>query len=319
VALVDEAENGFYRGRRFTAVSNRKCGGDYHGILPRKPVFEGLSRWRQPFNYELVGKSWRLLMDSDPDYWVSFRSGHELEWGVSGKETRVYHYESTKGEEQTYFVNFELQGSSPRAGFTLIVDLEQRLVTLCKTFARFSAKYPTLIDSEYDFGAIVMDGYPIPKKRHARTADLLGKSIHWHYAPDFEIIHTYYSPHHARAVMAPSMLRNMPPPTEADLESFELWRENPYDEKAAYIKIKRNVYLVEIIEQHMSFRGLPGNSLLFLMDLERVRDVGRSFGHAGNVGPGNVHDPENYMFAAYGEWVQADEETLHGKSVYIPD
>jgi hypothetical protein len=277
--------------------------GGYYGIFKTKPVFEGLSRYREPFNYELAGRKFKLVMDLDDDYYLDFVDGRVLAWGDFDKPPERYYYECNKIDESTYFVNFELSGAKPRSNFTLVLDLEQRLVTLCKSYTNFSRKYPTLVETEFDFGALDMDGFPLPRIRHGYTADLIGKRIKWHYSPEFVMIHVYYSPFYIRGIIPPE---NLPDMVDVPAEDAALWADNPYDEKARFIKIKRNLYLVNIIEQNMSKRGLPGNSLLFLMDTERVHDVGRSFGHAGNVGPGNSHEPEIYLFAAYGDFVYSD-------------
>jgi hypothetical protein len=273
-----------------------------------------LSRYRQPFNYELSGKKFRLAMDRDKDYFVNFLTGHYLEWGEFDQMPKKYYYECAKADESTYFVNWEVTGAKPRAGFTLIVDLEQRLVTLCKTYTRFSERYPTLVDTDFDFGAIELEGFPLPRIRHGYTTDLVGKRILWNYSPEFCIIHVYYHPNYIRATFPPERLPAGPPPSP---EAMEEWLNNPYDEKAAYIKIKKNIYLVSAIEQNMSKRGLPGNSLLFLMDVARVHDVGRSFGHTGNTQAGDGIAPENYMFAAYGDFVKSDGTVESTKNPYL--
>lgn len=321
VALVDEAENGFYVQKRFTAVSEKeetlsaapKKDG-YFGILRKKPVFEGgISQYREPFNYELAGRGYRLVMDLNPDYYVNFLSGNTLEFAEFDKPAQKYYYECGKADETTYFVNFELKGHTPRTGITLILDLEQRLVTMNRTYTDFSEKYPLLVESKFDFGALDIAGYPLPRIRHAYTADLVGKRILWTYSPEFRIIHVYYSPNYIRADFPPG---SAPPMTE---EQREEWEKNPYDEKATYIKIKRNVYALNIIEQNMSFRGGPGNCLFFLMDLERVHDVGRSFGHRTSGNAGGKWEPENYMLAAYGDFVGSDGKIEAEKRVYSPE
>jgi putative NADH-flavin reductase len=324
VAIIDEIESAFYIKKRFTAVAEKKTpasaeaptakkDAEYYGLLKEKPKFEGLSRYRQPYNYELAGRKFRLVMDRNEDYFVSFLTGHTLEWSQFDQPPKKYYYECNKADETTYFVNWEVVGAQPRAGFTLIVDMEQRLVTLCKTYTRFSTKYPPLVESEFDFGAIEIDGFPLPKIRHGYTSDLVGKRILWNYSPEFVIIHVYYSTHYIRATFPPDRMPFTTPEAAAE------WEANPYDEKAVYIKIKRNVYLVSAIEQNMSKRGLPGNSLLFLMDLERVHDVGRSFGHTGNTQAGDGISPENYMFAAYGEFVASDGKLESAKNLYLVD
>jgi putative NADH-flavin reductase len=318
-ALVDEAENGFYIRKRFTAVSEKEAApekkkDEYYGILNKKPVFEGgLSQYREPFNYELAGKFYRMVMDRGPDCFVNFLTGNTLEFGEFDKPAHKYYYECGKGDETSYFVNFELKGTVPRTGITLILDLEQRLVTLNRTYTDFSEKYPLLVESEFDFGALDIPGFPLPRIRHSYTADLVGKRILWTYSPEFKIIHVYYSPHYIRADFPPGTAPAMTP------EQAEEWVKNPYDEKAAYIKIKRNMYALNIIEQNMSKRGGPGNCLFFLMDLERIHDVGRSFGHRTSGTAGGKWEPENYLFAAYGEFVASDGKIEAQRRVYSPE
>jgi putative NADH-flavin reductase len=320
VAIVDELENGFYVKQRFTAVSDKvktaPARDGYYGILKEKPVFEGLSRYREPFNYELAGREFTLVMDLSDGYYLNFIDGHTLGWAEFDKEPKRYYYECNKIDETTYFVNFELTGIKPRTNFTVVLDLEQRLVTLCKSYTNFSKKYPTLVETDFDFGALDIDGFPLPSIRHGYTMDFVGKRAKWVYSPEFVMIHVYYSPFYIRGIIPPELLPVMVAPPSPD--DIAKWADNPYDEKARYIKIKRNIYLLSFIEQNMSKRGMPGNSLLFLMDAERAHDVGRSFGHAGNVGAGNLHDPENYMFAAYGGFVYSDGAAEAVKNPYIP-
>jgi hypothetical protein len=58
------------------------------------------------------------------------------------------------------------------------------------------------------------------------------------------------------------------------------------------------------VERNTSRQGKTGNSLLFLMDLKRMHDVGRSFGHAGQK-EGKIRG-ENYIYGAFGKWVYSD-------------
>jgi putative NADH-flavin reductase len=305
VAMVDEIENNYFSGRRFTAVSEKdpkKTG--YFGTQKKKPVFEGVSRYRPQLCYELAGQRFLIRMDRGKDVFVNFLTGKLLEWAEGDAPATREQYECAKAEELAYFVNFELKGVKPRTNITLIIDMETRLVTQVRTYTRYSEKYPTLVDSDYDFGAIDMPGYPLPKKRHGYTTDLVGKRIHWHYSPEFSIVHCYYHPNYVRATFLPEALKKLAPTTP---EQREGWANHPYDEKAAYIKVREGLYVVGFTEQSMARRGLPGNSLLFLMNTMRVHDVGRSFGHTGQFG-GEGYLPENYLFGAYGEFVESDGE-----------
>jgi putative NADH-flavin reductase len=320
IALVDEAENGYQIRKRFTAVTQIKPGQQetgYYGPLKQKPLYTGLglARYRQPFNFELAGRQFKLIMDYDDDFYVRFLSGNYLEWGVFDEAPQKYYYECNKAEETTYFVNFEQTGANPRTGITLILDLEQRLVTLVKTHTRFSKKHPNLVNSDFDFGALDIEGYPLNRKRHGYTMDLVGKRILWAYQPDFAIIHVYYHSNYVRATFQPeTFLKVFPTP-----ESRESWNpggKHAYDEKATYIKIKENVYLVELVEQNMAKAGWTGNSLLFLMELGRVHDVGRSFGYVMDPQRPGETISENYLFTGYGDFMPSDGTIEKAESIY---
>ncbi|MDR2648803.1 MAG: molybdenum cofactor biosynthesis F family protein [Clostridiales bacterium] len=273
---------------------------EYYGIYDKAPVFEGVSQYRAPFNFELAGREYKLVMNTEPDYFVRFIDGHTLEWSTfEGRAEREY-YDCGKADELTYFVNFELHTVQPRTNITLALDLENRLVSFVRSITGFHKKYPYLIKLEFDFGALDIPGFPLPFKRHGYTSDLVGKRVHWHYSPNFEIIHVYYSPYYMRGAFTPDspVMQNRTPEQDAYAKKY------PYDEPAVYIKIKDGVYLVSCNEVNMSRIGHTGNSLLFLMDLKRMHDVGRSFGHAG-LNEGKVHG-ENYLFSAFGKFVYSD-------------
>jgi putative NADH-flavin reductase len=305
-AMVDEIENKKFSKTRFTAASEKSefvippaKAVPYYGLLEERPVFEGMSRYRPPLNFELAGKQCKLVFDNDEEIAVDFISGDTLTWTAIGGTGRTEYYECAKIDEVTYFVNFEFKNSKPRTNITLVLDLEQNLVSKVKTWTRFDPKYPTLCENEVVFGAIAVPGLPLPEKRHGFTKELVGKRIFWHYSPELEIIHVYYHPHHQTVTFPEGKAWGDIP--------VDIWNAmleaNPYDEPAWYVKIKENIYLVSVIEQNMAKRGMGGNSLLFLIDAERVHDVGRSFGHTGQA-PEFL--PENYIFGAYGDFVYSD-------------
>jgi putative NADH-flavin reductase len=302
-AMVDEIENGNYICKRMTAVSDGKPTAKnipYFGIRSQAPVFEGMSQYREPFSFDLAGQKLRLMFDDGKKYVVSFLDGHTLSWAELGTAGSVEHYDCAKGGENVFFVNFEFASLSPRTNLTLVVDLDERLVTMVKTITDYHEKYPYMTDSSYYFGAIDVPGCELPKRRHGFTTDLLGKRIHWHYAPGTEIIHVYYATDYMRVKMPDGKGWAGADP----LDWEEMMEREPYDEPAAFIKIKNGLYVVSCNEQNMSTRGWTGNSLLFLIDTQRVHDVGRSFGHAG-MEVRKVH-PENYLFGAFGEFVESD-------------
>ena len=300
VAMLDETEDGRFRGKRFTAASEKEPHRDgYWGTEPVRPQFEGLSNYRPHLNYELTGQTFRLVMDTTDDITVRFLTRTRLEYRRGGHSWEES-YECAKGAEMAYFVNFELTGVQPRTNITLFLDTMTRLVTVVTTRAGVKPGYPTLCDDQFEFGAIDVGGLPLPKKRHRCTTDLVGKRIHWHYGPGFSIIHVYSHPNFIRATFTPERLAEMAPPSP---ERRNAWKENPYDEKATYVKLREGLYAVAFVEQSMARTGGIGNSLLFMMDTDRLHDVGRSFGHSGQFsGPGYM--PENYLFGAYGEYVE---------------
>ena len=302
VAMLDEAEDGQYIRKRFTAASEKTPHKDgYWGTELKAPKFEGISNYRPHLNYELTGQTFRLVMDTTDDITVQFLTRNRLEYR-RGDRIWEENYECAKGAEMAYFVNFELTGVTPRTNITLFLDTMTRLVTVVTTWTGLKPQYPTLCDDKFEFGAIDTGDLPLPKKRHRYTMDLVGKRIHWHYGPDFSIIHVYYHTNFCRGTFTPERLAKMPPPTP---ESRAAWKENPYDEKATYVKMREGLYAVSFVEQSMARSGRVGNSLLFMMNTDRLHDVGRSFGHSGQFG-GTGYLPENYLFGAYGEWVTND-------------
>ena len=302
-AMVDEAEKGEHIRQRMTAASNSRPvhrEQPYYGIRAEKPVFEGLSQYSEPFNYELSGTVQRLAMDDGHRYVVEFLDGHTLRWSEMGESGTTEHYDCAKGGEDVYFVNFEFAARKPRTNITMVLDTAERLVTVVTTITGYHPKFPYMVDSKFAFGAVDVPGQPLPKRRHKYTADLLGKRIHWHYSPGVEIVHVYYATDYMRVTMPENIGWG-----DRDRKSWdELIEREPYDEPAHFIKIKPGLYLVSCQEKNMACRGWTGNSMIFLIDTQRVHDVGRSFGHAG-LEVGKVH-PENYLFGAFGEFVPSD-------------
>jgi hypothetical protein len=264
---------------------------------------------RSPLNYELAGKVFRLILDDGRDINLSFSSGDHLIWAEKGKTPQGEYYEAAKIDEITYFVNFEFTNIKPRTNLTVILDLEQSLTTVVTTITRYDPKCPNLCDTRFHFGYISIPGIAAPKKRHEYTRDLLGKRICWNYSPFMQIVHVYYSTDYVRITVPND------PPTPMGQAILDELERAPYDEKAYFVKIKENVYLVSALEQVISRRGGGGNSLVFLIDTERVHDVGRSFGVTGQSPD---FPAENYIFGAYGDFVYSDGR-LESKPRTNPD
>ncbi len=277
-----------------------------------QPTFEGLSQYCPPKSYELDGRTLLLCMDSGYDYTVEF-SRETVTWGKVGEETRTDSYVCLKGEEQTYFINAEITGVTPRLGLTLILDDENALVTVIEGRQGMNPKHPYLVEIHAHFGAVQLEGKPLNSKRHGYTTDLIGRAVQWTYSPDFSIVHAYTSERYYNVTVPEN-----DHPTEVDLESAKALMESfkgygDPTEPALYIRIKEGIYVFAFAEQNLELRTGPktrGNSLAFLMNFKRLTDVGRSFGTNGQ------QQPENYCFGAYGKEIPFPERFKTLKSVY---
>ena len=149
----------------------------------------GNSMYRRPLCYELAGKTFQLVMDTGNDYLIHFVSGEKLMWAELGHEFRWEHYDCVKVDDETYFVNGELSDTPYRYGITLVLDMEQSLVTMAVANQGHNPRLKDMISTHFYFGAIKIDGQPLPTKRHGFTSELKGKRIHWRYNPNFAITH----------------------------------------------------------------------------------------------------------------------------------
>lgn len=277
IAMVDEIENKQFVGKRFTAVSKHVQQAEKKEA--ESPKFEGISQYRGPMVYELAGKSFHLIMDHGEDFVLQFLTGEILAWSEWSKPLKWEKYDCLKADDTTYLVNFEVADASPRTGMTIVLDLEQRLVTVVKAYQGTSRKYPNLVTNDIDFGAIQTPGMELPKKRHGYTTDLSGKRIFWNYGA-FALTHVYTDSNYIRIGEGMG----------------EIPESAAYDERCHYIKVKENIYLLSFLEDNLTYAGKTGNNMLILANTARLHDVGRSFG-LGLTGA-----PENYMFAAIGAW-----------------
>ena len=89
-------------------------------FVPPK-IFEGVSQYRPPLNFELVGKKLDLVMDDGYDCTLDFVNRKTLRYGRKDSEPKEYAYDCLKADDDTYFVNFEVTGANPRAGISLIL------------------------------------------------------------------------------------------------------------------------------------------------------------------------------------------------------
>lgn len=260
--------------------------------------FEGMSQYRPPLCFELVGKTFELVMDTGYDYDLSFRNKKVLTFGTSGEE-KEYSYDCLKADDDTYLVNFEVAGADPRAGISLVLDMEQSLVTECYCTVGQNPKWPKMCKPTITFGAIRREDGTLNELRHGFTSDMVGRAIHWQYG-NLEVVHVYASERYYRLTQTREgleRLRTEKPDVYERLSKRNV--ETIYEEPCNMIKIKDGIYVFECNEEMANRERGSGNDLFFLMNLNRMHDVGRSFGY------NSEGQPENYTYGAFGEYYDA--------------
>ncbi len=263
--------------------------------------FFGMSQYRQPLSYELDGKHFSLVMDDGNDYEVDFTC-EKIKIAKNGEAASEYPYEAMKGDETTFFVNYGERNEIPRKGVTFILDLEQSLVTEVDAYDGWHPKFPHMTKTENIFGAIKKEDGTIPSLRHGYTEEMVGKAIHWDYG-NLEVVHVYQSARYYRLTSPPRALERLKTENPERYAALKAREESPevYEEPCDYIKVKDGLYIFSMNEQNMVRQRTAGSNLLFLMNLNRMYDVGRGFGSS-------VDGPlENYTYSAYGRWFDASK------------
>ena len=276
---------------------------DEKRTLPKPKAFEGMSQYRPPLCFELVGSCFEIALDTGYDYILDFCSRRTLKFGLKDEECKEYTYDCLKADDDTYFMNFELTGTTPRTSVSFILDMEQSLVTANFCTIGVNPRYPKMPCPKIIFGAIRAEDGSLPRVRHGYTTDLVGKSIKWDYGT-FAVVHVYSSERYYRLTLPEEALqrfRKDNPEAAAQFEGTSLTRL--YEEPADYIKIKDGIYVFNANEEMACRDRGQGNNLFFLMNLDRLHDVGRSFGHNGDG------LPENYTYGAFGYYY--DTARLH--------
>lgn len=277
-------------------------------LVPDK--HEGMSIFRPPLCHELCGKDFILSMDDGYDRKVVFSDQDFLLFSRVSDSPSRYAYQCLKADETTYFVNFEVPDACPRTGITLILDLERSLVTMVTAHLGQDPSFPRMPEANFTFGGIVKEDGTVPEIRHGYTTDLVGKAINWNYG-HFDVVHVYSSERYYRVAFSPERIRRMrermiaegqPVPEAGALRQV-------YEDFASYVKVKDGLYIVSLLETILCRKRGHGNSLLFVMNLKDMHDVGRSFG------TNDAGEDENYVFGAFGEYFDA-HDTLAKKSTY---
>ena len=277
--------------------------------LPKPKEYEGMSQFRPPLCFELVGKRLELVMDDGYEYELNFLDRKTLSYGLLDGEKKEYAYDCLKPEDVTYFVNFEVTGAIPRTGASFVLDMEQSLVTSNIITIGTNPKYPKMPSPKIIFGAIRKEDGTVPSIRHGYTMDLVGRAIRWSYGT-FAVVHVYSSERYYRLTIAEEDLAGREDTPEME-ERHRRDMMRLYEEPGDYIKIKEGIYIFNANEEMACRERGQGNNLFFLMNLNRMHDVGRSFGH------NDKGELENYTYGAFGKYYDASELIARDSTEYI--
>ncbi len=289
------------------------------------PKFIGLSQFKVPYNYELAGQQFHLVMDCGKEVVVKFTDGEIVEYAQRGEPFVWDTYQCLKADETTYLVLVEPASGKGLLHYNLILDLEARLVTVVTMEEGYRPEYPRIIRTTPYFGAIKVPGRALPTKRHHLTDRMVGRHIVWHYNPGFAIEHIYHTATCVRADVSGTINRLRAELEEraasedpairekaiADLEAFRRRREfYPfYEEESFHITINDHLNLFCFLEENMNMRDPAhhqgGGGILLLQDIERMIDMGVCFS-AG----------EYYMCTAYGDENNIENELDTKESPY---
>lgn len=272
-----------------------------------------LSAFRPPLCFELTGKELYMDFDDGYDRTVTFKDRKVLSFGLVGEE-KEFPYECMKIADKCYYVNFEDPTMTPRTAITLVLDLQTDLVTLALGYVGTNPKFPGIPSIEYVFGAIRRADGTFSRTRHGYTTDLMGKAISWNYGY-FDIAHVYATEHYYRVTFSARGLarvyKGRPDMRSGSTQTRYTEPGDTYEDYCSPIKIRDNIYLACILETVKARVIGNGNSMLILMNLDEMHDVGRSFGSNREGGTGNN------TLGAFGVYVDATEVLAKKSSLFI--
>ena len=269
-----------------------------------------IDQYTQAQSYELAGESFRFIMDSGYDTDLRVTGPDTCACSVLGGPETETRYFCLKADDDTYLFTYELPGGPHRASHTWVIDREQSLVTLLTCTRGLNPRFPYMVKSEYDFGAIERPGQALPFVRHCFTGEILGTTVQWQWSTDLVTQHAYVEPGYYRITWPPDS-------AAASFETFERLLPST-DEPARYVKIKDRMFLFTLTEEHMERHAngaapFRSNNMSFLQNYDRMYHVGRTFGTLCENGQeSDIFIP----FGAFGSPVDLPEEFLRAKNPF---
>jgi len=331
VALVSDFNTMLCAGSVFGADATHRIIGGYG--LPSDPGtalyrfnqfgLHSIIQFTPPPCYELAGRKFTLEMDDGDDFTLDFKGEEYLEWTWKSQSVQPERYACVKADDTTYLVSYELAGVSPRVNHTFVLDLEHMLVTRVVSTIGRNKRWPYLMTTEIEFGAIGQAGveyksYPRP----SHTSDMVGNIVEWAYGSELSTTHAYHDAHFYRITFARSRAASLEEARAAYAFNNMADGLPSSDEPTDYIRIKEGMYLVSLTEKNCekllgASNGFRSNTLCFLQNYKGGGTVvGRGFGTSTT----DAGDTEtNIMIGAYGYFIgPADDQLQHLLTDPIP-
>ena len=306
---------------RILSVNGTKDG-DLYGLSPFKG--KGIMQITPPLCYELAGESFEFIMDDGYDYALRFIDDKTLLWNWVGDEPKQADYLCMKGDDTSYLVSFELEGVLPRVNHTFVIDKENNLVTRLISKIGTNPKYPLLMKTEYEFGAIRVDGADVPVfPRHGFTSDIIGNIVEWS-CGGAATVHGYNSTHFYRLTYSRDPLYAEEAARMRD--NFEKWMHKipSTDEPSTFIKIKDGVYLFTLTEVNAEkilgaeMGGFRSNTMSWLTDFKNTsRTFIRLFGTSTR--PDGTDVNSHMMIGLYGRHIDPESDAELKKMLTDPN
>ena len=275
-----------------------------------------IGQFTQPHNPELEGQDFYFVFDGGYDFELHITGKDTLTYAKVGEELKEAKYECLKGDDTTYLLDYDIVdtiGTDHATNHLFVIDLEQRLVTRAICYIGYNERLPFLVKTDWDFGAIKVEGKELPFKRHCFTSDMIGTRVQWHWNYIMWTHHNYYSADYYTLTW----------PNDSDAVRalggpFEYLPS--HDDVSRYVKIKENMYIYCLTEELMErvIHGGPespfrSNNMIFLQNYDRMMHVGRTFGHC--MFDGKIF-PCRTLFGAFGNPVKIPDEVLYAENAY---
>ncbi|MCF0120826.1 MAG: hypothetical protein HUJ65_04225, partial [Oscillospiraceae bacterium] len=190
-----------------------------------------IEQFTQAQCYELIGEKFFFVMDGGYDYELEITGKTTCLWNLAGEEPEESEYLCLKADDTTYLFTYELKSREKRTSHTYVIDKEQMLVTQLTCTRGLNPRFPFMVKSEYDFGAIKVEGRELTFKRHYFTGEILGTTVQWDWNTELFTQHAYLEPAYYRITWTSD--------SQAEQSFTRFTSALPStDEPATYIKIK---------------------------------------------------------------------------------